>query len=29
MDKLIPAGMSDGYWALNKIPFEFVKNYFK
>jgi len=29
MDKLIPAGMSDGYWALNKIPAEFVKNYFK
>jgi ribose transport system substrate-binding protein len=29
MNKLIPEGMSDGYWALNKIPFEFVKNYFK
>jgi ribose transport system substrate-binding protein len=29
MDKLIPPGMSDGYWALNKIPFESVKNYFK
>ncbi|MCJ7820356.1 MAG: substrate-binding domain-containing protein, partial [Bacteroidales bacterium] len=29
MDALIPEGMSDGYWALNKIPKEFVKNYFK
>lgn len=29
MYKLIPEGMSDGYWALNKIPAEFVKNYFK
>ena len=29
MDALIPEGMSDGYWALNQIPKEFVKNYFK
>ncbi len=29
MDKLIPQGMSDGYWALNKIPFDRVKDYFK
>ncbi len=29
MYAMIPDGMSDGYWALNKIPPEFVKNYFK
>jgi ribose transport system substrate-binding protein len=29
INAMIPDGMADGYWAMNKIPAEFVKNYFK
>jgi ribose transport system substrate-binding protein len=29
INAMIPEGMADGYWAMNKIPQEFVKNYFK